>query len=342
MARKGGNLMKNNINPRGIQRRALLTAAAGGALSCGWSSARSQSPWPASGQPVRIVVTQGPGAGSDILARLVANEMQGVLNHPVIVENRPGAAGMLGHSFVAKSPPDGYTLLLSSTGLLLVTPEIVAGVKVHYTDFAPVAGIIEAPYLLLVPDTSDAPKALSQLREQLSAVRGAYGSSGVGTMAHLSSSLILQRAGLQADHIPYKANAQVLQDLAGGRLTFACDTVASARPMLESRKLRALAVTSPRRLSSMPEVPTLAEAGLADTVIATKAGLLAPKGTSPEIIQRLAMAVRKPLEDPRFVARLAGLESPARYLSPADYGKDIEKDARLWTGLVKQLNLRAE
>lgn len=334
--------MNKPIYPRGVRRRALLTTAAGVALGCGWISARAQGSWPASGQPIRIVVTQGPGAGSDILARLVANEMQGVLNHPVIVENRPGAAGMLGHSFVAKSPADGYTLLLSSTGLLLVTPEISTGVKVHYTDFAPVAGIIEAPYVLLVPEISGAPKTLSQLREQLSATPGAYGSSGVGTMAHLSSSLILQHAGLKASHIPYKANAQVLQDLVGGRLNFACDTVASARPMLESGKLRAIAVTSPQRLSSLPEVPTLAEAGLADTVIATKAGLLAPKRTAPEIIQRLAMAVRKPLEDPRFVARLTGLESPARYLSPADYGKEIEKDARLWTGLVKQLNLRSE
>lgn len=322
---------------RRVALQAALATLAGAA--CG---VHAQTTWPQPGQPIRIVVTQGAGAGSDVLARQVAHELQGVLGHPVIVENRPGAAGTLGHSFVAKAPPDGQTLILSSTGLLLVTPEITSGVRVPHTDFAPVAGINEAPYVLLVPELPQAPKNLAQLREQMANQRNTYGSSGAGTMAHLAAALILQRAGLEADHIPYKANAQVMQDLAGGRLTFACDTVASARPLLQTGKVRALAVTGARRLASLPDVPTLAEAGLADTVVVTKAGLLAPKGTPPQVIERLAAAMQKSLNDPQFIARLAQQESRARYLSPSDYAAELNVDAKFWVGLVRQINIKGE
>lgn len=312
------------------QRRLLL--ASGAAALCGAARiAAAQPAWPVAGQPIRIVVTQGPGAGSDVLARMLAYEMQGVLNHPVMVENRPGAAGTLGHHAVATAAPDGHTLVLSSTGLLLVTPEITSGTKVRYTEFAPVAGINEAAYLVLVPETAATPKTLAQLRERLAGGRGTYGSSGAGTMAHLSSSLILQRAGLSADHIPYKANGQVLQDLAGGRLDFACDTVASARPVIQGGRIRMLAVTSSERLASLPDVPTLAEAGL-----------LAPKKTRPEVIQRLSEAVQTSLRNPDFLSKLAAQESRPRYLSPQEYEHELAADARLWQGLVRQMNIKGE
>ena len=323
-------------------RRRLLLAA-GAAAVCGAARvAVAQPAWPIAGQPIRIVVTQGPGAGSDVLARLLAHEMQGVLNHPVIVENRPGAAGTRGHQSVASATPDGHTLILSSTGLLLVTPEITAGTKVRFTDFAPIAGINEAAYLVLVPESPTAPRTLAQLRERLAAGRGTYGSSGAGTMAHLSSSLILRRAGLTADHIPYKANAQVLQDLAGGRLDFACDTVSSARPLIQGGRVRALAVTSGERLASLPEIPTLAEAGLPNTVVLTKGGLLAPRNTPPDVVRRLAQSVQASLRNPDFQTKLAAQETRARFLSPEDYRSELEADARLWRDLVAQMNIKAE
>ncbi len=332
--------MTHTLNPS-LRRRSLLVAGAA-ALCSATAVVHAQPTWPIAGQPIRIVVTQGPGAGSDLLARLVANEMQGALNHPVIVENRPGAAGTLGHQHVATAAPDGHTLILSSTGLLLVTPEITSGLKVRYTEFAPIAGINEAAYLVLVPESPTAPKTLAQLREKLSDGRGTFGSSGAGTMAHLSSSLILRRAGLTADHIPYKANGQVLQDLAGGRLDFASDTVASALPMLQGKRVRALAVTSQERLASLPDVPTLAEAGLPGTTVLTKAGLLAPKNIRPEVAQRLADAVQTSLKSPDFLAKLALQESRPRFLSPEDYSKELAADARLWLDLVRQMNLKAD
>ncbi len=324
-------------------RRKALLAAAGLALGGMPAAAFAQGAWPTPGQPIRIVVTQGPGAGSDILARLIGAELQTALDgHPVVVENRPGAAGMLGHSYVAKAPADGNTLILSSTGLLLVTPEMTTGLRIHYTDYAPVAGLIEGPYVLVVPNTPEAPKSLAELRRQLADGKGTYGSSGAGTMAHLASALVLQRAGLKADHVPYKANTQVLQDLAGGRLSFASDSVSSARGMLQADRVRALAVTSAERLSSLPGVPTLAEAGLPGTVITTRAGLLAPKGVPPERIQRLSEAVRQVLAQPAVAARLVALESPARYASPADYAKELDAEAKVWVGLVKQMNLKPD
>lgn len=328
--------------PSTFSQRRLLLAAGAAALTGASRLAFAQPAWPIAGQPIRIVVTQGPGAGSDVLARLLAHEMQGVLNHPVVVENRPGAAGTMGHQSVATAAPDGHTLILSSTGLLLVTPEISSGIKVRYTEFAPVAGINEAAYLVLVPEAPNAPKTLAQLRERLAASRGTYGSSGAGTMAHLSASLILKNAGLAADHIPYKANGQVMQDLAGGRLDFACDTVASARPLIQGGRVRALAVTSAQRLASMPDVPTLAEAGLPNTVVLTKAGLLAPRRTRPEVVQRLSDAVQTSLRNPDFLVKLAAQESRPRYLSPEDYAKELAADARLWQDLVQQMNIKAE
>jgi tripartite-type tricarboxylate transporter receptor subunit TctC len=325
-----------------IRRRTLLAAVASAPLFSPWASALAKPAWITSSQPIRVVVTQGPGAGSDVLARRLASDMQKALDHPVIVDNRPGAAGTLGHTYVAKSPPNGHTLIVSSTGLLLVSPEITSGEHARYTDFTPIAGVIEAPYVLLVPGSPQAPRTFAEWREQLRTHPGTYGSSGVGTMAHLSSALIVLRAGLKAEHVPYKENAQVLQDLVGGRLTFACDTVASARPLLEAGRLRALAVTSAQHLPSVPDLPTLAEAGLPNTVVVTNGGLLASKGTPMEVVQSLSEAVRTAVTNPQFVAWQSELGGNARYLSPADYAKQIEGDAKLWIGLVKQLNLRPQ
>lgn len=322
-------------------RRGFIQTIGATGFSLLGARAFAQSEWPVSQQPVRIVVTQGAGSGSDVVARLLASEMQTALGHSVIVDNRPGAAGTMGHSHVAKSPADGHTLIFSSTGLLLVTPEIMAGNHAKYTDFTPVAAVNEASYVVLVPEQAGAPRTLAELRAQLADGRGTFGSSGAGTMAFLASSLILGRTGLKAEHIAYKTNAQVLQDLAGGRITFACDSLASAKALLQAGRVRALAVTGAQRMSSLPDVPTLPEAGLEATQVITTAGLLAPRGISPALVEKIDQAVRKATSSPAFVERMNGLESPARYLSSAQYAVRIEADAKLWRGLVKQLNLQA-
>jgi len=319
------------------RRGALYRLGALGAAALAPVATLAAEGWPS--QPIRLIVTQGAGSGSDVVARLLASRMQILLANPVVVENRPGAAGTIGHEFVARSAPDGYTLLLSSTGPLLVTPVMLSTARFRYTDFVPVAAVNSASFLVLVAKFPGAPTTLTELLDRVRGSDASFGSSGAGTMAHLASALILRKAGLRAQHVQYRANTQVLQDLVSGQLLFACDSATSAMSLIESGRLRALAVTGGERMSALPEVPTLAEAGLPGVEATTIGGLLAPKGTPDVIVERLSATVAQALSTPEVRDRMATLGSPAMIQSSVQYRAQLRKDAPFWESLVRELGL---
>ena len=213
-------------------------------------AALAQAPWPT--QPVKIVLPQGPGSGSDVLMRMLSGFLSKELGQSVVVENRTGGGGIIGHESVLRPPFDGHTFLFTSTAGLFVAPHINAAAKYRYTDFVPVAPVNRAPFAVLVANTPAAPKTLKELLDSLRAKPQAFSSSGTGTMTHLGSEMLLKRAGIQATHIPYRGSGQSLADLMGGQVAFSTDSLTAAVPLIKGGRLRALAVTGGQREASVP------------------------------------------------------------------------------------------
>lgn len=293
-------------------------------------------------KPITLVVTQGPGSGSDVTGRLIANYLGPLLGQSVVVENRAGASGIIGHQSVMRAAPDGYTLLFTSTAGLFVVPVINPNAKYGLGDFATVAPVMRAPFAVLVANTPTAPKTMAELLAALKSKPQSYASAGVGTMTHLGSELVLRKAGVQATHIPYKGSGAALTDLMGGQVLFATDSLTAAMTHIRSGKLRALAVTDLAREGSLPEVPTLTEAGLPGVQVAAVGGIFAPKGTPKEIVDKIAAATAKVLENPEVQKRLAAVETDPIKASADEFAGLLRKEQAVWEPLVRQLGIKAE
>lgn len=293
-------------------------------------------------RPITLVVTQGVGSGSDITARLLAGYLGPILGQTVVVENRAGASGIIGHQSVARAAPDGYTLLFTSTASLFVVPVMNPNAKYSLADFTPVAPVLRAPFAVLVANTPEAPKTMAELMASLRAKPQSFASAGVGTMTHLGSELVLRKAGVQATHVPYKGSGAALTDLMGGQMLFATDSLTAAMAHIRSGKLRALATTDNAREGSLPDVPTLAEAGIPGVQVAAIGGLFAPKGTPQDIVDKIAAATAKVLANPEVVQRFAAVETdPLRITMPA-FLNLLRRESEVWSPLVQQLGLKQE
>ena len=317
-------------------RRALFAASL---LACFASTASAQT-YP--NRPITLVVTQGVGSGSDVTARLLAGYLGPLLGQTVAVENRTGASGIIGHQSVARAAPDGYTLLFTSTAGLFVVPVMNPNAKYGLDDFTPVAPVMRAPFAVLVNNTPGAPKTLGELLASLRAKPQSYASAGVGTMTHLGSELVLRKAGISATHIPYKGSGAALTDLMGGQVLFATDSLTAAMTHIKSGRLRALATTDTAREGSLPDVPTLAEAGIGGVQVAAIGGLFAPKGTPQDIVDKIAAATAKVLTNPEVVQRFAAVETdPLRVNMPA-FINLLRREAEVWSPMVQQMGLKQE
>ena len=317
-------------------RRALFAASL---LACFTSTASAQT-YP--NRPITLVVTQGVGSGSDVTARLLAGYLGPLLGQTVAVENRTGASGIIGHQSVARAAPDGYTLLFTSTAGLFVVPVMNPNAKYGLDDFTPVAPVMRAPFAVLVNNTPGAPKTLGELLASLRAKPQSYASAGVGTMTHLGSELVLRKAGISATHIPYKGSGAALTDLMAGQVLFATDSLTAAMTHIKSGRLRALATTDTAREGSLPDVPTLAEAGIGGVQVAVIGGLFAPKGTPQDIVDKIAAATAKVLTNPEVVQRFAAVETdPLRVNMPA-FINLLRREAEVWSPMVQQMGLKQE
>lgn len=319
-----------------VTRRRMLTAS--GALTLPWT-ARAQS-FPT--RAVALVVSQGPGSGSDISARLLAPPMAAVLRQPVVVENRTAGGGLVAHQAIARGPADGYSVIFSSTAALLIQPVMNPAAQYGLDDFAPVASVVRSAFVVLVANTPAAPRNLGDLVALLRRTPSAYASAGVGTLTHLASEAMLRRAGVQANHIPYRGSGAALTDLMSGQVLFATDSLTAATPHIAGGRLRALAVTGAEREAALPDVPTLAEAGLQGPPIAVLAGLFAARATPPETLSVLNAAVDQALTNPDVAARFAASQTTILREPREAFAQRLRDEAPFWRQLVRDLDLKVE
>ena len=296
-------------------------------------------------KPVRVVVPYVAGGNADIWARTLAQKLTEALKQAFVVENKPGANGGIGSEFVAKSAPDGYTLLAVASGPIVVNPVLYA--KAPYDpvrDFAPVAQCAVYQYVLVT--RMDAPyKTIGDLVAAARANPGglAYGSTGVGGGNHLAAELFGLASGTRFNHIPYKGSAPALADLLGGQLTFMFDTVITSVPQIRAGKLRAFAVSSAKRASSLPEVPTMQEAGFAGFDMSQWQGVLAPAGTPRPVLQRLNAEIAKAMHAPDVHERIAvqgGNEIVTG--TPEEFAALIRADLERYGRLIRDAKISAQ
>ena len=255
---------------------------------------------------ITLVVPFAAGGSTDIAARLLAERLTGLLATRVVVENRTGAGGALGSEAVKRAPADGHTLLFASASSHGANPAVFRDLSYDaVADFAAVALTGVTPLALAVPPGGA--RDVAGLRAQLADGRGAYGSAGAGSLTHLSSELFLQRAGLRAEHIPYRGGAPALEALARGEVPFAMDTLAGVAGLAADGRIRLLALGTARPAPTYPQLPTLESQGLGPYDLSTWNAMLAPAGTPPARVAALAQAVHAALAEPALAARLAGL-----------------------------------
>jgi len=307
-----------------------------------WLPAAQAQTYPA--KSIRLVIPFPPAGTTDITGRMLAQKLGDALGQSVVVDNKPGAGGAIGAEIVAKAPPDGYTILIATSSTHSVGPAL--NPKLPYDtvkDFAPIIQLTDAPNVLVV--SSALPfKSVQELIAAAKAKPGSlnYGSSGVGTVIHLASEEFKLATKTDIVHVPYKGTALVFADLATGQVSMMFDNIVSARPSLQSGKVRALAVTSAKRSPLMPDVPTMIEAGVPGYVTEVYFGLWAPAGTPPAIISRLNAEANKIVKSQDFRDQLTRMGAVGVGGTPQEFSKRIADEAAKWTRVVKEAGIKPE
>lgn len=315
--------------------------ALGLALSVGAKAAWAQFPE----RPIRFVIPFPPGGTNDIVGRLVADGMAARLGQPVVIENRGGAGGALGAEVVAKTPPDGYTILLGGSGSLTINQLVRRSLPYDpATAFAPI-GLIGSGANVIVVHPSVAATNLKELQAAVRAARTpfSYGSPGVGSTGHAAGALITQVLDVEMEHIPYRGTGPALNDLVAGRLQVFTNALAPLQPQIRAGLVRALAIAGPRRNAAMPDLPTTGEAGFPDIQAATWFGLLATGGTALDRVQRLHTALNAAVNEPETRRKLeeGGLDVEISE-SPAAFAAFYAADQARWAPVVRRSGMRVE
>lgn len=294
-------------------------------------------------KPVRILVGFSPGGSNDIVARLIAPKLSEALGQQVVIDNKPGAGGNIAASAMLGAAADGHTLMMCTTGTLSIQPHLLKAPFNPETDILPVTQIANAPYLLLV-NAALPVKDVKELVAYAKAKPGVinFASSGNGTGGHLAGEMLKSRAGIDIVHVAYKGTGQAMTDLLAGQVSMIFDQPVSSMSYAQSGKLRILAVASPRRLPALPEVPTVAEAGIPAFDPVTWTGLCAAKGTPTAAIERVQREVAKVLAMPEISKRLVqdGLEPVGS--TPQKFREFLVADKRKWGSVIKEANIKVE
>jgi tripartite-type tricarboxylate transporter receptor subunit TctC len=290
------------------------------------------------------VVPFPPGGATDILARDVAQKLTEAWGQSVVVDNRPGAGGNIGSELVAKAPPDGYTLLMGTVGTHAINASLYAKMPYdHIRDFAPVILVAGVPNVLVVNPALPV-NTVAELIAYAKANPGKlnFASSGNGTSIHLSGELFKVMAGVQMTHVPYKGSAPAVADLISGQVQLMFDNLPPSLPQIKAGKLRALAVTSSTRAPALPDVPTMAEAGLPGFEASSWFGVLAPAGTPPAIVAKLNAEIARWLATPEAKERLSKQGADAAGGSPEDFVKHIAAETTKWAKVVKDSGAKVD
>lgn len=329
---------------RHLSRRRLACATA--LMACGVSglatSAAAADAWPS--QPLKLLVGFAAGGANDIVARILARELQQSLGQPVVVENRPGAGGLIASEIVAKAPKDGYTLLLGSIGSNTIAP--VLAKKLSFDPrkgLAPISLVAESGNALLV----HAKLPYKSVQEMIDAARKApgsinYASSGNGSSLHLAGALLARQAGLDMVHIPYRGNGPAIADVAGGQVQVIFSGIPPAITSAKTGQTRILAVTTRERVKSLPDVPTVAESGLPNYVFASWYGLFTTGGTDPAIVERLGQEVRSIVGRPEVRAQLVAQGLDPVTSDPKSFKLQIDRELTRWSRDTKAMGIVAD
>jgi tripartite-type tricarboxylate transporter receptor subunit TctC len=320
-----------------MHKRTFIAAALALVLAHAGPAALAQT-WP--DKPVTLVVPFPPGGTTDVLARALAERLQPLLGQPVIVESKPGAGATLGADLVAKARPDGYTLLVGAVHHTIASSVYKRLPYDFERDFRPLTVIAMVPNVLVVNASSPARTVAELVAQAKSAKPGlSYGSNGNGTAQHLIGTQFQNLTGTELLHIPYKGSGPLTTDLLGGQVTMSFDTITPVLPHIKAGKLRPLAVTTARRSSALPDVPTLAESGLAGFDIGTWFGVLAPAATPAAVTTRLSDAMRQVIASPEFRARMAEIGAEPVGNTPEQMARQIREETERFARLVKQANV---
>ena len=330
-------MQKNSIS---MQRRQLLLAAAGGTVALALPIAARAQDYP--NRSIRIIVPSAPGGGADSNSRTMAAAMSQILGQSIVVENKPGGSGIISDMAVVQSKPDGYTVLMEIFSFA-VNPALRKLPFDPVKDLAPVSQVLNMANVLVVPVSAP----YQNLQEFLAYARAnpgklTYASYGNGGTAHLAGEMLARDAKIDWLHVPYKGGAPAVADLLAGQVSAYFANPISGIPFVKSGKLRALAVTSRKRLEVLPDVPTFIESGFKDFEVVEWNGMLVPAQTPPEVINRLHAAVVEALKDPEVHERLvrAGIEPVGN--TPQEFAAFLQEQFTRWDGLVKSNNIRVE
>jgi tripartite-type tricarboxylate transporter receptor subunit TctC len=296
-------------------------------------------------KPVRMVVGFPPGGGTDVVARILAPKLSELLGQPLVIENRPGATGTMAAAMVAKSPPDGYTIMMGHVSVNAIAPSLFANLQYDVIrDFAPVAIAASVPHFVVVHPSVP----VTSLRELIAYLKTqgnklTFPSAGNGSMPHLAGEIFKSLAGVELVHVPYKGSGQSMQDLLGGQHVVAFDTMPASAPHVRSGRLRALAVSSASRLPAFPDIPTAEEAGLPGYVITTWYGVFAPAGTPAAIVRRLHADTVKAMQSPATRSKLEGIGADGTVSrSPEEFAALVRADTARYARVVKSIGLRID
>jgi len=305
------------------------------------ANAASAADYPAS--TIRMVIPYPPGGPTDLVGRLVAISMGESLKQTIFIDNKPGASGMVGAAQVAKAQPDGYTLLANAS-LQVINPSVYDEVPYDsFNDFAPITQIVDVPLVLVVNSelpVSNVQELVAYLKKSKGTVN--FGSAGNASSQHLSGELFKLKTGIAMQHVPYKGSSPALTDLMGGQIQLMFDSMPSAMPFITSGKLKALAVTTAKRSSSLPQIPTMQESGIADYATSTWYGLWAPKNTPPEIVGKLAQAAQQALRKPEVAAQYQRMGAEPVGSSPQEFLAYMRSEEKKWAEIVKRSGARAD
>lgn len=292
---------------------------------------------------IKMVVPFGPGSGTDTVARVVAQQMQTYLGQPVTVENRAGANGFIGAEAVARSAPDGYTVFVTSASIHSLNPSLFKTLPYDTErDFAHVGGVMEAYYTLLVGETLP----VNSVQDLIAWLKANPGSASYGwgaTVGQIAGATFLKQTNTSATGVPYKSSPQAVTDLIGGQIKFMFNDVTTSKAHLGKQRLKALAVTSPDRIVGLKDIPTMAQAGVADFEVTTWVGMLVPKNTPPAIISTLSAALLKAVALPEVAAKMQACCS-ARMLvkTPEEFAQFMRDDQKRWAKKISEAGVKPE
>ena len=295
-------------------------------------------------KPVRMIVGFPPGGGTDVVARVISQKLTEWWGQPVTVENRAGATGTIGADVVAKSAPDGYTLIMGHVNSTGIAPNLFA--KLPYDpikDFAAVAYVGYVPNVLAVHPSVNV-KSVKELVALLKSKPGQmnYASSGNGSTQHLAGEMFKQLTGTSIVHVPYKGSGDAIKDLLAGVVAMNFDTMPPVMPHIQAGKLRGLAISTPRRLPQLPDVPTFAEEGITGFDVSNWYGVMAPAGTPRDIVQKLNADINKAMQVPEVRARLEGVGTQMREQSAAEFEAYMKSEVAKYAKLIKDTGVRIE